>query len=103
MTDAHQDQEHEGVRQSAKGYHSYFLTDVPIRVIQSDFVPLKFDIYDRCIHYLKQDVLAKIMNNHSDPENNERNSQGKGPAEQVELLNTQVIQDLICDILEFPD
>jgi len=43
------------------------------------------------------------MNNHSDPEDNERNSQGKGPAEQVELLNTQVIQNLICDILEFPD
>jgi hypothetical protein len=43
------------------------------------------------------------MNNHSDPEDYEGNSQGKGPTEQVELFNTQVIQNLICDILEFPD
>jgi hypothetical protein len=43
------------------------------------------------------------MNNHSDPEDYERNSQGKSPAEKVELLNTQVIQNLISDILEFPD
>ena len=43
------------------------------------------------------------MNNHSDPEDNESDSQGKCPTKQIELLNTQVIQNLICDILELPD
>lgn len=43
------------------------------------------------------------MNNHSYPEDNECDSQGKCPAEKIEFFNTQVIQNLIGDILELSD